>query len=115
MDLATLVGIIGSFAVVIAAMLMGGTADMFINVPSLMIRTSRPFLRSDCDRLRRSMAIRVRASRSRYGGLLTFVRGTATAITRVVVAVMRQTAASVVSLQFVRRARLALVLMCQCR
>ncbi len=37
MDLATLVGIIGSFAVVIAAMLMGGTADMFINVPSLMI------------------------------------------------------------------------------
>lgn len=37
MDLATLVGIIGSFAVVIAAMLMGGTADMFINVPSLLI------------------------------------------------------------------------------
>lgn len=37
MDLATLVGIIGSFAVVIAAMLMGGTADMFINIPSLMI------------------------------------------------------------------------------
>ena len=37
MDLATLVGIIGSFAVVIAAMLMGGTADMFVNIPSLMI------------------------------------------------------------------------------
>lgn len=37
MDLATLVGIIGSFAVVVAAMLMGGTADMFVNIPSLMI------------------------------------------------------------------------------
>jgi chemotaxis protein MotA len=36
-DLATLIGIIGSFAVVLAAMLMGGTADMFLNVPSLMI------------------------------------------------------------------------------
>ena len=37
MDLATLVGIIGAFSVVIASMVMGGSAGMFINVPSLMI------------------------------------------------------------------------------
>ena len=37
MDLATLVGLVGSFAVVIVSMLMGGSADMFINVPSLLI------------------------------------------------------------------------------
>jgi chemotaxis protein MotA len=37
MDLATLVGIIGAFSVVIVSMVMGGSAGMFINVPSLMI------------------------------------------------------------------------------
>ncbi len=37
MDLATLVGIIGAFSVVIASMVMGGSAGMFVNVPSLMI------------------------------------------------------------------------------
>ncbi len=37
MDIATLLGIIGAFAVVIVSMLMGGTIDMFVNVPSLMI------------------------------------------------------------------------------
>jgi len=36
-DLATLVGIIGAFSVVIASMVMAGPAAMFINVPSLMI------------------------------------------------------------------------------
>lgn len=37
MDLATLVGLIGAFAVVIGSMLLGGGAMMFVNVPSLMI------------------------------------------------------------------------------
>lgn len=37
MDLATLVGIVGAFSVVIGSMLMGGSAGMFVNVPSLMI------------------------------------------------------------------------------
>jgi len=37
MDLATLVGIVGAFSVVIASMVMGGSAGMFVNVPSLMI------------------------------------------------------------------------------
>lgn len=37
MDLATLVGIVGAFSVVIASMVMGGSAGMFVNLPSLMI------------------------------------------------------------------------------
>ncbi|MEZ5553541.1 MAG: flagellar motor protein PomA [Pseudomonadales bacterium] len=37
MDLATLVGLIGAFAVVIGSMVLGGGAMMFINVPSLLI------------------------------------------------------------------------------
>ncbi|MEM7079450.1 MAG: flagellar motor protein PomA [Pseudomonadota bacterium] len=37
MDLATLVGIIGAFGIVIYAMLSGGSVDMFVNVPSLLI------------------------------------------------------------------------------
>lgn len=37
MDLATLVGLLGSFAIVISAMVMGGSAHMFVNVPSLLI------------------------------------------------------------------------------
>ena len=37
MDKATLLGIIGSFAVVIAAMLLGGSVLVFVNAPSLFI------------------------------------------------------------------------------
>jgi chemotaxis protein MotA len=37
MDLATLVGFLGAFAIVIAAMVMGGSVGMFVNVPSLLI------------------------------------------------------------------------------
>lgn len=37
MDLATLVGIIGCFAIVILAMVLGGSAGVFFNVPSLLI------------------------------------------------------------------------------
>ncbi len=37
MDLATLVGLIGSFGIVIAAMLMGGSGGMFVNMPALLI------------------------------------------------------------------------------
>ncbi len=37
MDLATLVGLLGSFAIVISAMVMGGSAHMFVNIPSLLI------------------------------------------------------------------------------
>jgi len=36
-DLATLVGLIGAFGIVIASMVMGGSAGMFVNVPSLLI------------------------------------------------------------------------------
>ncbi len=37
MDLATLVGLIGSFTIVILSMVLGGSAGVFINVPSLLI------------------------------------------------------------------------------
>ena len=37
MDLATLIGLLGSFAIVIAAMVLGGSIGMFVNVPSLLI------------------------------------------------------------------------------
>ena len=37
MDLATLVGLLGAFGIVAYAMLSGGSLDMFINVPSLLI------------------------------------------------------------------------------
>ncbi|MBV1876495.1 MAG: flagellar motor protein PomA [Pseudomonadales bacterium] len=37
MDLATLVGLIGAFGIVIYAMVMGGDVGLFVNVPSLLI------------------------------------------------------------------------------
>ena len=37
MDLATLVGLFGAFAVVVAAIFLGGSANMFVNAPSLFI------------------------------------------------------------------------------
>lgn len=37
MDLATLVGLLGSFAVVLGAMVLGGSMSVFVNVPSLLI------------------------------------------------------------------------------
>lgn len=37
MDLATLIGIVGAFGIVIFAMLSGGSIGMFVNAPSLMI------------------------------------------------------------------------------
>ena len=37
MDLATLIGLLGSFGFVIMAMLLGGTIDMFIDVTSILI------------------------------------------------------------------------------
>lgn len=37
MDLGTLIGIIGAFGIIIASILVGGSALVFINVPSLMI------------------------------------------------------------------------------
>ncbi|KDM92964.1 flagellar motor protein PomA [Photobacterium galatheae] len=37
MDLATLIGLIGAFAFVIMAMLLGGSLDIFFNVPSVLI------------------------------------------------------------------------------
>lgn len=37
MDLATLIGLVGSFIVVIAAMVLGGSALVFVNIPSLLI------------------------------------------------------------------------------
>ncbi len=37
MDLATLVGLVGSFGIVISAMLLGGSGSMFVNIPGLLI------------------------------------------------------------------------------
>ena len=37
MDLATLIGLLGAFGIVVAAMVLGGSAGMFVNVPSLLI------------------------------------------------------------------------------
>lgn len=37
MDLATLIGILGAFGIVAAAMVLGGSAGLFINIPSLLI------------------------------------------------------------------------------
>ena len=37
MDIATVVGLITAFALVISAMMMGGSVAMFINIPSMMI------------------------------------------------------------------------------
>lgn len=37
MDLATLVGLIGVFAIVLAAMAMGGSVIIFVNVPSILV------------------------------------------------------------------------------
>lgn len=37
MDLASLIGIIGAFAIVLAAMAMGGSIIIFVNVPSILV------------------------------------------------------------------------------
>ncbi len=37
MDLATLIGILGAFGIVVAAMVLGGSVMVFLNVPSLLI------------------------------------------------------------------------------
>ena len=37
MDLATLLGLVGAFAIVMLAMILGGSAGVFFNVPALLI------------------------------------------------------------------------------
>jgi chemotaxis protein MotA len=37
MDLATLVGILGAFGIIVAAIIVGGSAIIFVNIPSLLI------------------------------------------------------------------------------
>jgi len=37
MDFATLVGLLGAFGIILAAMILGGSAILFVNVPSLLI------------------------------------------------------------------------------
>ena len=37
MDLASLVGVLGAFGIVIMAMILGGDISMFVNVPSILI------------------------------------------------------------------------------
>ena len=37
MDIATLIGLVGSFIVVISAIVFGGSAGMFVNIPSILI------------------------------------------------------------------------------
>lgn len=44
MDLATLIGLIGAFGVVLSAILLGGAASVFINIPSFAIVAAGTFL-----------------------------------------------------------------------
>ncbi len=44
MDLATLIGLIGGFAIVAFAMTLGGSIGMFIDVPSVLIVLVGSFL-----------------------------------------------------------------------
>ena len=44
MDLATLIGLVGAFGVVIASIMMGGAAQVFVNIPSLSIVLVGSFL-----------------------------------------------------------------------
>ena len=37
MDLASLVGLVGAFGIVVMAMMLGGELGMFINIPSVLI------------------------------------------------------------------------------
>ena len=37
MDLATLVGLLGAFGIIVAAIVAGGSAIIFVNIPSLLI------------------------------------------------------------------------------
>ena len=37
MDLATVIGLIGAFALIIVAIAMGGPVAIFVNIPSLVI------------------------------------------------------------------------------
>ncbi len=37
MDLATLIGLIGAFGIVLASIMMGGSAGTFVNGPSLLV------------------------------------------------------------------------------
>lgn len=37
MDLATLIGLLGAFGIVFTAMILGGSLDVFVNVPSMLI------------------------------------------------------------------------------
>ena len=37
MDIATLIGLLGAFGIIFVAMVLGGSAMLFINVPSLLI------------------------------------------------------------------------------
>ena len=37
MDLATLIGLIGAFAIVLASIMLGGAAGTFVNTPSLLV------------------------------------------------------------------------------
>jgi chemotaxis protein MotA len=43
-DLATLIGLIGAFAIVAAAVIFGGSAEIFLNIPSLLIVLGGTFL-----------------------------------------------------------------------
>ncbi len=44
MDLATLIGLIGAFGVVISSILLGGSASTFVNTPSLLVVLGGTFL-----------------------------------------------------------------------
>ncbi len=44
MDLATLIGLIGAFAIVLTSILLGGSASTFVNTPSLLVVLGGTFL-----------------------------------------------------------------------
>ena len=44
MDLATLIGLIGAFAVILASIFLGGSASTFVNTPSLLVVFAGTFL-----------------------------------------------------------------------
>ena len=44
MDLATLLGLVGAIGIVLAAMMFGGSALVFVNIPSLLIVLGGTFM-----------------------------------------------------------------------
>lgn len=48
MDIATLVGIVGALGVILASIVMGGSADTFVNIPSMVVVVGGTFASTLC-------------------------------------------------------------------